>query len=118
MLSERECIKLKALGIYLTQNEIVCYKQGSEKVLLHQMQQADILSLKLSKTEDREFSIRQLFGWMIGNNKDEPIHAARIYRLEFILKDSEKKIINLSNIDVIGMQRIIKKLNIQFSDAS
>ena len=55
---------------------------------------------------------------MIGHNKDDSIHAARIYRLEFNLKNNQKKGVNLANIDVITTQRIIKKLNAQFSHAS
>lgn len=118
MLSNKENIKLESIGIHLTRNEINCYRQGGEKVLIHQIPQVDIASLKLSKTEEGEFSVRQLFGWMIGHNKDESIHAARIYRLEFILKNNQKKSVNLSNIDVIGIQRIIKKLNTQFSNVA
>ena len=118
MLSDKENIKLKSLGIHLTQKEILCYKKGGAKVLLHQLKQTDVVSLKLIATENREHSIRQLFGWMIGHNKDDSIHAARIYRLEFNLKNNQKKWVNLANIDVITTQRIIKKLNAQFSHAS
>ncbi len=114
MLSDKENIKLKSLGIHLTQKEILCYKKGDAKVLLHQLKQTDVLTISLTKTKKRERSFKEWFGL----SREETMHADCIYMLEFNLKNNQKKWVNLANIDVITTQRIIKKLNAQFSHAS
>ncbi len=114
MLSNKENIKLESIGIHLTRNEINCYRQGGGKVLIHQIPQADVLKVFLIKTKKRERSFRE---WL-GLSREETMHADCVYKLEFILKDNQKKSVNLSNIDVIGIQRIIKKLNTQFSNVA
>lgn len=110
MLKEKEIIKLRSIGVYLSNENLTCYEQSDKKELLFTIPLSTLMSIEILKSDEREFSVKQLFKWLIGSSKNEPSHKAVIYALILTLKDRRKNYSYLTNFNVIGIQEFLNKL--------
>ena len=111
MLTRNDHIKLLSIGIDVFEKDLFCYKQRKTSQLLFRFFLNEISSITLQKSKHRKRSIKQFFGWLIGWNRGRYVHADLIYELTFILNDGQRKSTFLTNIDLIGVHRVIKKIN-------
>jgi hypothetical protein len=111
MLTHNDHIKLLSIGIDVFEKDLFCYKQRKTTQLLFRFSLNEISSITLQKSNHRERSVKQFFGWLIGWNRGKYVHAHQIYELTFILNNGQRKSAFLTNIDLIGVHRVIKKIN-------
>lgn len=108
MLSQRDIYKLSQVGITIFKNKIIVQDPENPGNHLFEIDQPKIAQLKVTATNDRDYSKTQRFGIFRAFRTYE---APRIYRLTIELKNGQKRFSRMTDIDLIGVNKAINKLN-------